>query len=128
MIIIQRKYESVRICVDYRKLHEVTVADAESIPSADKLITLLSSSIFSKLNKTKGYYQVPISDESKHLAAFSTPKRFHEFNYMPFGLINASAMFARMTRALLHDIKQHSHILMKCISLPKILIIICNHG
>lgn len=38
MVIIKKKDESMRICIDYRKLNEVTVLDAEPIQNADELI------------------------------------------------------------------------------------------
>ncbi|BFZ12592.1 hypothetical protein BsWGS_15631 [Bradybaena similaris] len=105
MVIIQKKDGSLRICIDYRKLNEVTIIDAEPIPRTDDLIACMQhNSIFSKLDMTKGYYQIPMTASSKHLTAFSTPKGLYEFNYMPFGLVNAPATFVRMTRSLLKDI------------------------
>lgn len=54
---------------------------------------------------TKGYYQIPMTAESKHLTAFSTPMGLYKFNYIPFWLVNAPATFVRMTRSLLKGIK-----------------------
>lgn len=40
MVNIIKKDESIRICVDYRKLNAITIMDAEPIPSADEMILL----------------------------------------------------------------------------------------
>lgn len=56
MVIIKKKDETIRNCIEYRKLNDIMVTDTEPIPSAHKFITLMSSSsIFSKFNMTKGY-------------------------------------------------------------------------
>ncbi|BFZ03151.1 hypothetical protein BsWGS_06190 [Bradybaena similaris] len=105
MVVIKKKDDSLRICIDYRKLNSITVTDAEPIPGVDELITSMSmSNIFSKLDLTKGYYQIPLTAESKHLTAFSTTLGLYEFNYMPFSLVNAPATFVRMMRSLLKGI------------------------
>lgn len=109
MVIIRKKIESIMICIDYRKLIAITITDAEPIPNVDELIVLMGkSNIFSKLDMTMGYYQEPMTKESKHFTAFSTNKGLYEFNYMPFGLVNASATFIRMTRSLLRGVKNVS--------------------
>ncbi|BFY99110.1 hypothetical protein BsWGS_02150 [Bradybaena similaris] len=105
MVVIRKKDDTLRICIDYRKLNQVTVTDAEPIPGADELISNMSlSSLFTKLDMTKGYYQIPLTPESKHLTAFSTSLGLYEFNFMPFGLVNAPATFVRMMRGLLKGI------------------------
>ncbi|BFZ09104.1 hypothetical protein BsWGS_12143 [Bradybaena similaris] len=105
MVVIRKKDESIRICIDYRKLNQITITDAEPIPGADDLLSSVArASWFTKLDMTKGYYQIPLTPESKHLTAFSTSLGLIEFNFMPFGLVNAPATFVRMTRALLRGV------------------------
>lgn len=54
-VIISKKDEAARICIDYRKQNGITVSGAEPISSADELITLMStlSFFFSKLDMTQ---------------------------------------------------------------------------
>lgn len=53
-------------CVDYRKVNEVTVQDAYSLPHMDDIVNLMVKATFvSKLDLLKVYYQVPLTGKSK---------------------------------------------------------------
>jgi len=56
---------------------------------------------FSTYHFSKGYWQVPVTDEDKAFTAFVTHKGPHQFKVMPFGLVNAPASFNRIMRKLL---------------------------
>ena len=65
------------------------------------LCKLAKDNYFSKLDLTKGYWQVPLTERAKPLTAFVTPNGLYQFKTMPFGLINAPASFSRVMRNLL---------------------------
>ena len=87
IVLVKKKDSTIRLCMDYRKLNNITKIDAEPIPSCENLILDMSTSkIFSKLDLTKGYWQVPMQVQSMHLTAFSTPLGLYEWRFLPFGL------------------------------------------
>jgi hypothetical protein len=107
-VLIRKKTNELRICVDYRKLNEITVKDAYPIPKIDELVTDLGGAErFTTLDLAEGYYQVPIAEEDKHLTAFITEFGLFEFNVTAFGLTNAPATFQRMMAKVL---KRHIEI------------------
>jgi hypothetical protein len=53
----------------------------------------------SRFDLTKGYYQVPLSDDTKEKSAFVTPFGLYEFNVMPFGMKTSPATFIRLITA-----------------------------
>ena len=57
---------------------------------------------YSKIDLSKGYWQIGINEEDKLKTAFSTPDQgnFH-FVKMPFGLVKLTATLTRMMRKLL---------------------------
>ena len=64
----------IRICVDMRRLNSVSNFDAYPLPRIEDLIEQLGEAKFiSKLDLTKGYWQIPLSTETKEKSAFITP-------------------------------------------------------
>lgn len=44
-----------------------------------------SAKFVSKFDLLKGYWQVPLSERAKEIAAFVTPSGLYSFTVMPFG-------------------------------------------
>ena len=105
IVIVKKKDGSNRFCIDFRALNNQTKFDAEPMPNTDEIFSKLAShKFFSSLDLTKGYWQVLLTDESKPLTAFQTPKGLFQFCVMPFGLVTASATFTRLMRLVLQGI------------------------
>jgi len=104
VIVWKRKKDgSNRFCIDYRQLNRITVFDVEPMPNAEDIFSRISGhQYFSRLDLNKGYWQVPMSETSKQMTAFTTPFGLFQFQVMPFGLVNAPAIFCRLMRKLLH--------------------------
>lgn len=64
MVITRKKNETVRICMKDRKLNDIMITDAKQIPNAEELFVLLS---FSKLDMTKGYFQILKKKKKKNV-------------------------------------------------------------
>ena len=62
------KKTGIRVCIDYRKLNSVTKFDAFPLPRMEELLENIGSAKhISKFDMTKGYWQIPLSKESKPL-------------------------------------------------------------
>ena len=102
IVIVKKKDGSNRICVDYRKLNKLTVADPEPMSTAGDLFQRFGKSrYFSKIDLSKGYWQVPVAAEDVPKTAFVTPDGCYEFLRMPFGMKNSGATLVRGMRQLL---------------------------
>ena len=101
LVLIKKKDGSVRTCVDYRKLNKITRTVAEVIPNPEDILNNMTHSrYFSKLDLTKGYWQIPLQKDSQEYTAFQGPDALYQFKYMPFGLSTAPATFNRIMRKL----------------------------
>jgi len=94
------------LCLDFRKINKITVFDAEPMPNQGAIMAKISNGkYFSKIDLSKGFWQIPLDKDSRKLTAFQTSKGLLQFTVMPFGLINASATFNRLMRILFGDVK-----------------------
>ena len=106
VVLVKKPDSSIRFCIDFRRLNKITVFDAEPMPNADDLIASVGlSTYFTKLDLTKGYWQIPMDVDSKEFTAFQTPLGLFQWNFMPFGLCNAPATFTRLMRIVLRGLK-----------------------
>ena len=97
MLLVPKKNGTLRICIDYRKLIEVTRPDPFPIPKIDDLLDWMSSAKFiTTFNLARGYWQVPIDPASREKTTFSMDFEKYEFRVMPFGLVGAPATFQRL--------------------------------
>ncbi|KAJ8050432.1 hypothetical protein HOLleu_03637 [Holothuria leucospilota] len=109
IVIVEKKDGSNCFCVDFRCLNKITVFDAEPIPNPEEIFANLSEDMyFTRLDLSKGYWQLPLRVEDKPKTAFIAPNGLFQFCVMPFGLVNSSASFSRLMRVLLKDL-QHVH-------------------
>ena len=105
VVVVKKKDNTNRVCVDYRKLNKLTVFDPEPMPSAEHLFQKLSGDKFySKIDLSKGYWQITIPEEDIPKTAFVTPDGSYEFLKMPFGMINSAATLKRAMKKLIEDL------------------------
>ena len=93
-IFVKKKDQSLRMCVDYRPLNEVTVKNKYPLPRIDLLFDQLTGAkVFSKIDLRSGYHQIKIRPEDVPKTAFTTRYGLYEYLVMSFGLTNAPAHF-----------------------------------
>ena len=93
------------MCVDYRKLNKLTVFDPEPMPTAEHLFQKLNGDkYFTRIDLSKGYWQISIPEEDIPKTAFVTPDGSYEFLKMPFGMINSAATLKRAMKKLLRGL------------------------
>ena len=87
VVLVQKKNGSLRMCVDYRKLNQLTIKDSFARPRIDETLDWLSGcKYFSVLDMKSGYHQVELVEKHKERTAFSVGSLgMYEFNRMPFG-------------------------------------------
>ncbi|KAJ8037827.1 hypothetical protein HOLleu_18745 [Holothuria leucospilota] len=97
IVLVKKKDNTYRFCVDYRKLNAVTIRDSHPLPRVDDILDAIAGSqYFSTMDLTHGYWQIMMNDNDKEKTAFTTGIGLYQFRVMPMGLVNAPSSFQRL--------------------------------
>jgi hypothetical protein len=97
VLIVKKKDNSDRMCVDYRALNSVPKKYSFPLPNYRELIDKLAGAKwFSSFDVLWGYHNIPLAKDSIPKTAFISNDELLEFTPLPFGISNAPATFQRM--------------------------------
>ena len=112
VVLVRKKDQTWRLCVDYRALNAVTRKDAYPLPRIDDSLDALAGSVFfSTLDLLSGYWQVPLDQDAQDKAAFVTRGGLWKWRVLPFGLTSAPATFERLMEQVLKGLQWKSLLL-----------------
>jgi hypothetical protein len=100
-IFVKKKDQTLRMCVDYRPLNEVTIKNKNPLPRIDILFDQhIGARVFSKIDLRSGYHQIRIRPEDIPKTAFTMRYELFEYPVMCFGLTNAPAHFTYLMNSV----------------------------
>ena len=104
--ILKSDRTSVHICGDFRlTVNPVSKLDSYSIPKVEDLFARLSKGkLFSKIDLSHAYQQLPLDEGSKKYVVINTHKGLFRFTRLPFGISSAPGIFQRVIEGILKDI------------------------
>jgi hypothetical protein len=106
VVLVQKKDGTMRFCIDFRKVNQMTIPDCYPIPRIDEALEALGGAkYFSTMDLASGYWQVALEESSKEVTAFTTREGLFQFEVLPFGLANAPGKFQRLMDAVLRGLK-----------------------
>ncbi|XP_060754879.1 serine hydrolase-like protein isoform X1 [Neoarius graeffei] len=101
---VGKKDGSLRPCIDYRGLNDITVKNRYPLPLLSSAFELLQgATVFTKLDLRNAYHLVRVREGDEWKTAFNTLTRHYEYLVMPFGLTNAPAVFQALVNDILRD-------------------------
>lgn len=101
---VKKKDGSLRPCVDYRKLNEMTVQNRYPLPLISELLDCLSGAkIFTKIDLRGAYNLVRIKPGHEWKTSFRCKLGHFEYRVMPFGLTCAPSVFQFMMNDIFRE-------------------------
>ena len=108
ILFVPKTYGSMRLCVDYRQLNKLTIANKYPLQLRTELRDRVAGAkIFTKLDLKDGYHLLQIKEGDEWKTAFHASYGHYEYKVMPFGLVNAAATFQTMMNTILRDFLDH---------------------
>jgi Reverse transcriptase (RNA-dependent DNA polymerase)/RNase H-like domain found in reverse transcriptase len=95
----------LRPCVDYRKINSITIPDLYPLPLIQSIFEGVGNAkFFSKIDLQSAYNLVRIREGDEWKTAFRCSLGQFECRVMPFGLVNAPAIFQKFINFILSDL------------------------
>ena len=97
VVLAKKKDGSFRLCVDYRRLNDATISDAQPMGNLHEMVRgMKGARVFTTLDLKSGYWQLSLKPEARKYTAFRTQRGLFQFRVLPFGLKNSPATFVRL--------------------------------
>ena len=94
VLFIKKKDGSLRLCIDYRQLNQVTIRNQYPLTRIDDLFDQLHGSrVYSKIDLRSGYHQLRVRENDISKTTFRTRYGHYVLLVMPFRLTNAPVAF-----------------------------------
>ena len=102
VLFVKKSDGSLRLCVDYRGLNEITIKNRYPLPLIQEtLARLQKAKWYTKLDMRGAYNLLRIAEGEEWKTAFRTRYGHFEYTVMPFGLTNAPASFQHFVNDVL---------------------------
>ena len=87
MVPVVKRNKDIRICADFKKLNVHIKRPHLMLPNLEDIAPKLAgATVFSTLDISSGFYQVPLNKDSRYLTTFMTPMGRYCFCRLPMGI------------------------------------------
>lgn len=88
--------DNVRICIDPRDLNRALKRPHYPMATVEEVANhLTGAKLFTTLDASSGFWQLPVDEESSKLLTFNTPWGRYRFTRLPFGICSAPELYQR---------------------------------
>ena len=107
ILMVKKKDGTLRFCIDYRRLNDITKHDSFPLPNINDCLASLGEGcgFFSSLDLASGYWQMGADEEAQEKAAFTTHRGLFQPMVLPFGPKGGVAHFSRVMESLLGSLQ-----------------------
>ena len=103
IVVVPKPGGKVRLCADLSTgVNQAIDIDKYPLPKPNELFVALNGGIiFSKIDFSEAYLQVPLDEESKKILIINTHKGLFQYNRLPFGVASAPSIFQKIMDMML---------------------------
>ena len=102
-VYIRKKSKEIRVCADFSTGMNAALNDYHyPLPSPEDVFNKLNGGkVFSKIDLSKAYLQIPVEENSSKLLCINTHRGLYKFDRLVFGIKVATAIFQRVMNTML---------------------------
>ena len=95
LVIVPKNNGKIRVCGDFKvTINQCVETKLYPLPTVEDIFARLAGGrVFTKLDLSQAYLQLPVDDDSKSLLVINTPKGLFQYNRLPYGVSVAPAIF-----------------------------------
>lgn len=102
VVLIKKKTGDYRLCLDMRRLNDVTIAENLPIPNIGECLDVLrGKNFFSSLDLNSAYHQISIRKEDRQKTGFVANGKKYQYSKMLFGAKNAPFYWSHLMEKVL---------------------------
>ena len=103
---IMKRDGNICLCGDYKvTVNQSLTPDSYPLPRLEDIFAALQNGkLFTKLDLSQAYQQLPLDEDSKKFTTINTHKGLFQYNRLPFGISTAPSIFQRLMENLLRDL------------------------
>ncbi|XP_024886578.1 uncharacterized protein K02A2.6-like [Temnothorax curvispinosus] len=106
VLVKKQNTDDIRFCVDLTKLNQAVERENHPMPTVEHTLGQLNGvKYITKLDCVSGFWQVPLSEDSKKLTTFITPFGRFCFCRLPFGILSAPECFQKRASQILEGLE-----------------------
>ena len=104
-VYVKKKNKEIRVCADFSTGLNAALKDYHyPLPSPEEIFNKLNGGkIFSKIDLSEAYMQIPLSENSSRILCINTHRGLFKFNRLAFGVKVAPAIFQQVMDTMLGD-------------------------
>ena len=103
--LVYKQDGSLRVCIDPRNLNRAIRREHFKLPTREEIMAKMSNGkYFSKIDCTRGFWQLKLDEESSKLCTFNTPFGRYRYLRLPFGVSCAPEIYHRTIHQLFENI------------------------
>jgi len=108
ILFVLKPNASLRLCVDYRNLNELTIRNEYPLPLMDELgDRVAGAKVFTKLNLKDGYHVIRMRNRDEHKTSFRTRYGQYKYKVMLFRVVKAPGTFQTIIHKILKVFLDH---------------------
>ena len=105
IVVVPKKEQAIRICVDMRAANTAIKRFRHPIPTVkDISLALNGAQYFTKLDMSQAYHQLPLHARSRHITTFATHMGLYRYKRLNYGTNSAAEIFQHTLQQLLKGI------------------------